>query len=383
MSSRALPVAFSGLLWLAGSITGFADESRFTRITSEWREPVYRQYDFWIGVGHANWRTRKPDEFFHVDVGTMATHWVYPTLNGKALLEFAMSDAPINASGARVQGFSVRYFDPDKQRWVMAQEWPDPNTTGGVADQLQGFYRFGRIQVFSTYYRGEPETERTRRYTFSDIRPEGFLWHGVSTPDRGATWSAGTLVEFSRLEAEAEWPRPGEPFPNHDNASQCTEEAYRAFDALAGAWHGTVSTPEGEREAKLTGYLMLGGCAVLSYLEFEHEGKPYTQLEVRSPSRDRSEWWVYQLDSLHDTAHGYQIGAFEDGSITLFDNNHFVIEDELKNLTPEKMPRRHDEALKKTVWTVLGDDELSFAWWTRTAADAQWVQAAKFSFGRR
>ena len=171
----------------------------------------------------------------------------------------------------------------------MAQEWPNANETDGVGDQLQGFYRFGRIQVFSTYTIGDPPAERTRRYTFSDIRPEGFIWHGVSTGDQGKTWSAGTLVEFSKIAPIATWPAVGETFPNYDNASQCTKDNYKVFDSLAGEWKGTASIGEDNGKATLTGYLMLGGCAVISYLEFENEGEPFTLLEVRSPYREEKD----------------------------------------------------------------------------------------------
>ena len=288
------------LLLCAGS--SYADSSRFTTITDEWRDPVYRQYDFWVGLGSANWRQKKPDEFFHDDQGFRATHWVYPTLNGKALLEFAMSD-DVLPSGSRIQGLSVRYYDETKQRWVMAQEWPNQNATTGVVDQLQGFYRFGRVQVFSTYTIGDPPVERTRRYTFSDIRPEGFIWHGVSTGDYGKTWSAGTLVEFSRIEAEATWPDVGGPFHNFDDAKQCDKNEYRAFDALEGTWAGSMTVDGKESNARLTGYRMLGGCAVLSYLEWSDNIDANTLLEVRSMNGDQSEWWTYQLDSKKGTAH--------------------------------------------------------------------------------
>lgn len=359
------------------------DHDRFTKITEDWQNAVYRQYDFWIGLYHANWRFKKPDRFFHEDVGMQATHRLYPTLNGKALLEFGMSDNPINEHGARVQGFSVRYYDPIKERWVMAQEWPDPNSTDGVSNQLQGFYRFGRIQVFSTLTVGNPLVERTRRYTFSDIRRESFQWHGVFTTDQGKTWTAGTLVEFTRIKSQAEWPAAGGPFPNYDNASQCTEDAYKAFDNLAGEWKGTVNRAGEESEATLTGFLMLGGCAVLNYLEFNKDGSPYTLLEVRSPGQKKTDWWVYRLDSLHGTPHTYQIGNFDMGKISLFDNNHFVIEDEFKNLSIRLMQRDDSRALKKTVWTAIGPDRLAFEWWIRETPDAEWHKEAAFHFERQ
>lgn len=376
-------LAFVAGLTLTIVSAGIAsDDERFTRVTDEWRSSPYRQYDFWIGLGHANWRNKSPEEFFHQDQGSLATHWVYPTLDGKALLEFALGDEPIDDKGTRVQGFSVRYFDDAKERWVMAQEWPGPNQTAGVADQLQGFFRFGRIQVFSTYSRGEPLEEWTRRYTFSDIRPEGFIWHGVFTRDKGTTWSAGTLVEFSKVEPRAAWPKVGEPMPNYDGGRHCSDDLYRAFEDLAGEWRGTVERNGRTAEVALTGYKMLGGCAVMSYLELERDGKPFTLLEVRSPHRRNGGWWVFGLDSRRGSVHTYQIGEFENGAITLHDNLQYVIEDELENLSISQIPRDDSKAGKKTVWTTIGPEELSFEWWEREASDRPWRRDSVFRFQR-
>lgn len=358
------------------------DESRFTRITDDWQDSIYRQYDFWIGLGSANWRFKTPDEFFHAEQSMLATHWVYPTLNGKALLEFALSDQTIDEDGNYTHGFSVRYYDTTKKRWVMSQEWPDPNLSRGVLDQLQGFYRFGRIQVFSTFSVGDPPFEVTRRYTFSDIRTEGFIWHWMGTKDKGKTWTDRPMVEFSKIKPEADWPAVGDPFPNYNNAINCTDPTYKAFDDLAGEWTGTVTEGGETQEAVLTGYLMLGGCAVLNYLEFERNGEPYTLLEVRSPYRDSLDWWVYRLDSRHGTPHTYQAGNFEDGTISFYDNNHFVIEDEFKNHTISQKERDDTKALKKTVWFTIGSDELAFEWWTRETPDAEWEIEAEFQFNR-
>ncbi|MEM9530880.1 MAG: hypothetical protein AAGA23_08160 [Pseudomonadota bacterium] len=380
MNRANLGVSIFGAFLITSHVS--ADASRFTEITPEWQNPPYRQYDFWIGVGKANWRNKKPANFFHDDQGSPATHWVYPTLNGKVLLEFAMGDDAADAAGTRVQGFSVRYFDTHKQRWVMAQEWPGRNATNGVGDQLQGFYRFGRIQVFSTYFIGTPEEERTRRYTFSDIRPEGFIWHGVNTRDQGKTWSAGTLVEFSKIRPAAEWPKPGKPFPNYDEGRLCDDPAYRGFDALPGVWRGSRRDAQGKSDARLTAHHMLGGCAVMSFLEHQENGTPVTLLEVRSLSASKNDWWVYRLDSRPGTAHEYQLGHFEGGTISLYDNNQYVIEDELTNLTLSKIERKDANALKRTVWTTLSPNTLAFEWFERRNAEAAWQKTASFEFER-
>ena len=95
-------------------------------------------------------------------------------LDDKALIEIVRGEEP-NASSAYRQGSSIRYWDPSKQRCVMAQNWPAPNTSYAFLDQLQGLDRHGRVQVFS----GVTDTEgnpRVRRHTFSDIAPDRLRW---------------------------------------------------------------------------------------------------------------------------------------------------------------------------------------------------------------
>ena len=170
--------------------------------------------------------------------------------------------------------------------------------------------------------------------------------------------------------------------PNFDGASQCTEDRFRAFDDLAGEWSGTIRRNGESMPATLTGYKMLGGCALLSYLEFEKESGPYTMLEVRSMGASGTDWWVYRLDAEKGTDHTYQIGEFDGDVISLHDNNQYVIEDEFKNLSIRNIPRDDSKALNKTIWRSIGPDRLAFEWWTRGSVEGEWARGSSFDFRR-
>ncbi len=88
------------------------------------------------------------------------------------------------------------------------------------------------------------------------------------------------------------------------------------------------------------------------------------------------------MDSRHGTSHTYQAGSFEDGAISFYDNNQYVIEDEFKNHTLSKIPRDDTKALKKTVWSIISPEELGFEWWARETPDAEWEIEAEFRFIR-
>ena len=54
-----------------------------------WRGEA-RGFDFWIGEWNVLWRQRQPGEFFHGAGGGLVRHWVFPVLDGKALIELAV-----------------------------------------------------------------------------------------------------------------------------------------------------------------------------------------------------------------------------------------------------------------------------------------------------
>ncbi|MEO1137700.1 MAG: hypothetical protein AAFW68_14040, partial [Pseudomonadota bacterium] len=153
-------------------------------IAAPYDAPQHRAFDFWIGEWEANWRGRPQGEFYHQKEGSWTRQRVFPVLNGKALIELAW--ARDNPNEASQRGFSIRYFDPARARWVMAQNWPSAGGQGSAfTDQLIGEEHLGRLTMYSITQRpgadGELVTQH-RRYNFTDVRPgTSFRWDGSNT----------------------------------------------------------------------------------------------------------------------------------------------------------------------------------------------------------
>lgn len=81
-----------------------------------------RQFDFWIG----EWDV--VNRFWAAGQGEArvpgAKLRVYPVLDGDAIVEHYRG---ANWRGDDILGFSVRAYDPDKEKWVILLNWPSGN----------------------------------------------------------------------------------------------------------------------------------------------------------------------------------------------------------------------------------------------------------------
>lgn len=338
-----------------------------------WSGAEHRQYDFWLGRWEGNWRRREEGAFFHQAEGNRADHDLVPILDGKALVELVSGQKP-GATGRKTRGFSVRYYDPHAERWVMAQNWPAPNTSGGFLDQLRGRETWGRIEVYSTYRDGE-ERKITRRYSFSDIRPGAFRWDDHYTGDGGVSWHPGSIVEFRRVAGEGRWPAAGEAMPSWESGDHCDEAAFESFDFLAGGWSGTVRFPDGaESPAEMVAFGILDGCAVMSTLRYERDGRDVKLFEARSYAPRSRRWLVYRLDNQPGTVHEYQVGVLEGGRLELVTAPALVIRDELEEFRPD--PEAPGRPERRTLWPEVGGDRIGFDLQESGDAGATWTTVA-------
>ena len=97
-----------------------------------------RRFDFWVGEWDVNLRMLQADGSFRDTVTAQAS--IYSILDGKAVLEL-WDSAPI-------KGFSLRYYDPDEEGWVLWLDWPQPNRSG--LSNLTGNFRHGRGEFTRT-----------------------------------------------------------------------------------------------------------------------------------------------------------------------------------------------------------------------------------------
>ena len=277
-----------------------------TTVTEDWQGEDHRQYDFWTGLGEGNWRPREEDALGHVADGRRMRHYVFPVLDGKAIVEIA-EPRDITAGEAQGRGFSIRYYNEDAGRWVMAQHWPNPNFDGvAFLDQLTGDTHHGRISLYSADLQARTESgdPQIRRYQFSDIREDGFRWDGANTADGGDSWRTWMVVDFQRLGDMPALPSATENWPGYSEGLLCQSAPHGALDDLAGRWSGeAIRASGGSEPATFTAGLMLDGCAVAGVIERPESG--YRGLLAWSYSPILERWIAFYLNNAPVTPHLY------------------------------------------------------------------------------
>lgn len=375
-------------LLLVSMLTAQSDDVRDwddvlgTRITEEWDSPPHRQYDFWVGEWDANWRPRQEDGLDHVEDGNHTHQFVMPVLDGKAVMELAMP-RDLTPGQAQGRGFSLRYYDEQNDRWIMAQHWPGPPSDGfAFLDQLTGTERFGRIMVYSPDLRrttpdGDPQI---RRYTFSDIREDAFRWDGANTVDRGNNWFTWMAVDFREIDPDVDLPAADQPLPGYNEGLLCTDDAHRAMDGLIGTWSGSAISPDGSEEtAHITAGRMLDGCGLI--VAFERPQSGYRSLTFWSWSPQIERWFVLYLNNQPGQGHRYYSAQTAGEGIAFHLNPAVNIIDAE---TPYLIHAQDDlsGSLQRIRWLEISDDGLTFRIDTRGAADDDWQMRREYSVQR-
>lgn len=349
------------------------DDVLGTEIAGEWDEPVYRQFDFWIGEWDANWRPREEDGLDHVAEGRHTHQYVMPVLDGRAIMELAMP-RDLDPETAQGRGFSIRYFNEGAGRWVMAQHWPGPQNDGvAFLDQLTGEDHFGRIQVYGTDLQrtsadGAPQI---RRYTFSDIREDAFRWDGANTVDRGNTWFTWMAVDFREINPQVDLPAIDHPLPNYQQGQLCIDDAHRAMDPLIGDWTGVAVNGAGESQvASITAGQLLDGCAIVSVFQRPNAGYRSAVFWSWSPVVER--WYGLYLNNQRGEGHRYYVGETAGEGAEFRLNPAVVIQD---GETPYISEARADvsDSSQRVTWVEISHDRLVFRVETRSSPDADWI----------
>jgi hypothetical protein len=198
--------------------------------------PESRQFDFWIGEWDVNLRVRQEDISWEDSQEAVAR--IYPILGGKAVLELWDEQ--------RIKGFSFRYFDTERQRWVLWLNWPGMNRSG--SSMLVGEFRHGRGEFYSAKARPDG-VQAVSRYTFSDITPNSLM---------------------------PQLPPVGEELPTFDGGERCPDEEFRRYEFLEGEHRGSVEFHDDDWEslgaATMTGHRILDGCAMIVFLRWGQGG---------------------------------------------------------------------------------------------------------------
>lgn len=279
-----------------------------SEIKSPFNESKHRVFDFWIGEWNMEWRAKNEDTFYHNDSGEWTYQRVFPVLDGKALVELAWAREGFDVPSQR--GFSLRYFDEGKGRWVMAQNWPNEKRTGtAFADQLIGKSNHGRHSFYSIVQRPKPdgavETEH-RRYNFADIMPDkSFRWDGSNTKDLGKSWYSWAVVDAHKIEPLKPFGAAGEPLPGVHNETLCKTAPHSKFDDIEGTWTGTVEGDDFPRktDASMFAGKVLDGCGMLAVVSYENK-KVLLTIGYLEPFES---WVLMKLDNQPGTTHQYYV----------------------------------------------------------------------------
>lgn len=95
--------------------------------------------------------------------------------------------------GERLQGMSVRLYDPTTHEWRI--HWANRNE-GSIGPAMVGGFRNGRGEFY------DQETFQGRsiyvRFIFSDITAKSFRIEQAFSPDGGKTWETNWIATFER-----------------------------------------------------------------------------------------------------------------------------------------------------------------------------------------
>lgn len=211
-----------------------------------------RQFDFWLGEWDVNLRVRQKDLSWKDQHRAVAR--IYPILDGKAVLELWSE----NRQG--INGYSLRYYNPSKDRWDLWLNWAGKNRSGTIG--MECLFRHKRAECFSERKIDE-KTVQLSRYTFSDITADTLRWDDAFSRDGGRTWTNNWIMEFTRKAKKA--PPLGEeqnPLTYFDG-SRCDLPEFEIVKSLA-ANH--------KNDSRLRFYNILDGCITIGFIKTPRTG---------------------------------------------------------------------------------------------------------------
>lgn len=240
------------------------------QLPNQLKLPKDREFDFWVGEWDVNLRIQQADKQWQDQIKSKAK--IYAINEGRAILELWNDQRPDG-----IKGFSLRYYDFTKGKWILWLNWPGKNRSG--LSSLEGEFRHGRGEFFG----GKGDT--LTRYSFSDISPYYLRWDDAFTRDGGKTWTHNWIMEFTRTQQTPDWPE-GTTGHTYDKGGRCDLPGFDVFRSLTGNWSGEVKQKEEDSwqtgQARLNGFEVLNGCAVLNFMTETYDGKTSEEFSIKS-----------------------------------------------------------------------------------------------------
>ncbi len=144
--------------------------------------PVYRQFDFWIGEWEAYSTNGKKAGDSKISV----------ILDSCIILEEWTSATVVQ--GLRYAGKSFNTYNTATKQWQ--QTWVD--NAGGSNEYLQGKFENNKIIYASSLFPFTKDTMAIRKMTFTNVSPVKLRQHGEISKDNGVTWSTEYDLEYRR-----------------------------------------------------------------------------------------------------------------------------------------------------------------------------------------
>jgi hypothetical protein len=144
--------------------------------------PVYRQFDFWVG----EW------EAFAINGKKAGDSKISIILDSCVVLEEWTSAAASN--GVRYAGKSFNTYNAATNQWQ--QTWVD--NAAGSNEYLTGKYEDKKIIFTTGPFAFSKDTTATRRLTFFNVSKDRVRQLGEITKDKGTTWNTEYDLEYRR-----------------------------------------------------------------------------------------------------------------------------------------------------------------------------------------
>lgn len=144
--------------------------------------PVYRQFDFWIG----EW------EAFGVNGKKAGDSKISLILDSCIIFE-EWTSASLQ-QGLRYAGKSFNTYNAATKQWQ--QTWVD--NTGGTNEYLQGKFENNQIIYSSTPFKFSKDTMAIRRMTFTNLSADKLRQYGEISKDNGVSWATEYDLEYRR-----------------------------------------------------------------------------------------------------------------------------------------------------------------------------------------
>jgi len=168
-----------GLLLILTLIMAFYMKAQKTPCTTD---PVYRQFDFWIGEWDVYAKNGKKAGDSRIDL----------ILDSCIILENWKS---ANVSqGDYYAGKSFNTYNSVSKQWQ--QTWVD--NVGGSTEFLEGHFENNKMTFQTKPFQFSKDTMAVRRLTFYNLDVNRVRQHGEISKDGGRTWSTEYDLEYRR-----------------------------------------------------------------------------------------------------------------------------------------------------------------------------------------